>query len=161
MRPERLVYDSSPIIALARAGWGDLLHEVGDALIPNAVATEIEAGPPRDPARLWLAGSSLPRIPAPPSSAAIQAWGLGAGETAVLACVADAPAERLAVLDDKAARRCAEALGLRVTGTMGLLLRARQSGVLGAVSPVIGDLIRAGLYVDDRLARATRAQAGE
>lgn len=57
------------------------------------------------------------------------------------------------VLDDALARRVAEAVGLRFTGTLGLLLDAKRNGLLTGVSPAIEALTAAGF----RLSRATRA----
>ena len=49
---ERWVLNASPVIALARIGYAHLLLDLpADAVVPQAVAFEIEAGPSSDPAR--------------------------------------------------------------------------------------------------------------
>jgi hypothetical protein len=48
--------------------------------------------------------------------------------------------EAVAVLDDAFARRIAETLGLRHTGTLGLLLDAKQAGLVAAVRPLLDRL---------------------
>ncbi|HYW83217.1 MAG TPA: DUF3368 domain-containing protein, partial [Spirochaetia bacterium] len=56
-------------------------------------------------------------------------WGLGPGETAVLG-VALERAHCTAVLDDASARACARAFDIPLIGTLGVVLRARQRGVI-------------------------------
>jgi len=53
------VLNASPLIILARAGYLDLLGKlVSPVVIPRAVAMEINAGPPEDPAVRFLAQPS-------------------------------------------------------------------------------------------------------
>ena len=82
--------------------------------------------------------------------AIIQEWGLGAGESAVLALAMDRQ-DAVAVLDDTQGRRCARAVGIPVIGTIGLVVRAARAGLLPAASPVLRDLRAAGLWLDDAL----------
>jgi predicted nucleic acid-binding protein len=61
------------------------------------------------------------------------------------------------VIDDLAGRRCAEALGLTLRGTVGLVLAAKQAGRLQAVRPVLERLRDNGMYLSDAvLQRALR-----
>jgi len=46
-------------------------------------------------------------------------------------------ANSLLILDDLQARKLAEKLGLRYTGTLGLIARARKEGVIESVKPII------------------------
>jgi predicted nucleic acid-binding protein len=52
---------------------------------------------------------------------------LGAGESEVIALAAADP-ERIAILDDRKARSIARGMGVRLTGTLGVLLKAHASG---------------------------------
>ena len=52
---------------------------------------------------------------------------LGPGEREVLALALESP-EAVCVIDDALARRVASALGLRFTGTLGILLDAKRAG---------------------------------
>jgi uncharacterized protein len=56
---------------------------------------------------------------------------LGPGEREVLALTLELP-DSICVIDDSLARRVANALGLRVTGTLGILLDASEPGLLRA-----------------------------
>ncbi len=53
---ERWVLNASPLIVLARAGYEDLLLKLPEqVVVPQAVETEIQAGPAGDSARQALA----------------------------------------------------------------------------------------------------------
>jgi predicted nucleic acid-binding protein len=52
------------------------------------------------------------------ASPVVQAWDLGAGETAVLSYALAWP-DYVAVIDDVAGRRCASSLDIKVIGTVG------------------------------------------
>lgn len=70
----------------------------------------------------------------------IERWDLGAGEASVLAFAA-ANKGWEAVLDDLEARRCAAALGIPTTGTVGIVLRARQADLIPAARPALEALL--------------------
>jgi predicted nucleic acid-binding protein len=65
------------------------------------------------------------------------------------------------VLDDLAARQCAHALNIPIEGTLGLLLIAKQVGLISAVRPVLEHLRQTGMYMTDRLMNQILAAAGE
>lgn len=44
------------------------------------------------------------------------------------------------ILDDGMARRFAETLSIRFTGTVGLLLDAKQAGLINAIAPLLDEL---------------------
>ncbi len=158
---ERYVADASPLIVLAHIGRADLMLELGEQLVvPAAVAEEVAAAPPADPARRWLDAAALEVEPPRPVPQRIAAWDVGAGESAVLAYVLEHP-EATAVLDDRGARRCAEALGVRTVGTLGLLVRAKRSGLVEAVGPLVEELQAVGFRVDIALVREVLRLAGE
>ena len=48
--------------------------------------------------------------------------------------------EAVAVLDDALARRVAETLGLRLTGTLGVLLDAKRAGLVEVIAPLLDRL---------------------
>jgi predicted nucleic acid-binding protein len=48
--------------------------------------------------------------------------------------------EAIVVLDDALARRVAETLNIRLTGTLGLLLDAKKAGLIPSVRPVLDQL---------------------
>lgn len=57
----------------------------------------------------------------------------------------------LCIIDDFLARKYAKHLGLNVTGTLGVLIKAKEKGVLKEIKPLINNLINNGIYIDNNL----------
>ena len=147
------VVNSSPIITLAKAGHLEILEPPATTLlIPEAVAAEILAGPPDDPARKALESGWGHRVASGRLPNRILEWGLGAGETAVLSMALEEPG-RMAVLDDAAARTCARTFGIPLLGTLGAVLRAKREGLIESAARVVAALRAAGLRLDDKTIR--------
>ena len=64
---------------------------------------------------------------------------LGNGEKEVLALGLETP-DHLLVLDDRNARRYGSAAGLEITGTLGILVLAKERGVIETVRPILDHL---------------------
>jgi predicted nucleic acid-binding protein len=156
------VVNASPIITLAKAGHLVLMTALAtEVLLPEAVVVEVLEGPGTDPARQAVEGGWGTRVAVPKVPVSVLEWGLGAGETAVLA-VALARGDCTAILDDAESRRCARTLSIPVMGTLGVVVRAKKQGRIASAAMVIGALRTAGLYVDDALiARVLWESVGE
>lgn len=143
------VVNASPLIALAKVGRLDLLLNEGRRLIvPEAVAQEIFAGPPNDPARRALEnGFGLP-FQSNKVDVDVLAWSLGAGESSVLTVARSL--EALAILDDRDARVAARTLGIRLTGTLGIVIQGAREGRVASAVGLIRELREAGLRLQDR-----------
>jgi predicted nucleic acid-binding protein len=156
------VLNASPLILLAKVGRMDLLSGLAEKLvIPASVVAEIHAGPAVDPAGQWLRGIGLQWVQADaPLDPAIAAWDLGAGETAVLdwAC---RHRDFEAVLDDRAARKCAGIQRIAYRGTLGVILAARKHGLIPAAKPVCEQVVQAGLLIDPVVLRGALGLVGE
>ena len=148
---ERWVVNASPLIVLCQVQHQHVLLNLADELVvPQPVAHEIAAGPPDDPARRFLAEDGLPLASPPPIPYQLAAWDLGHGETAVLAYAMAHPGWT-AILDDRAARRCAAAFAVPVKGTLGIILLARRRGLIPSASDVLRQLRQVGLRLDARV----------
>lgn len=158
----RWVVDASPLILLGKVGRVDLLHELCDELVvPEIVVREV--GAKEEGEALIERLASLPGAIFEPEvvvASELRAWDLGRGESQVLALAVLTPGAR-AVLDDLDGRRCAQALGVPVIGTLGVVLRAKRKGALPTARPVIEHLRRVGLYVSDDLVEAALSHLGE
>jgi predicted nucleic acid-binding protein len=77
---------------------------------------------------------------------------LGAGEAQVLALALEVPGS-LVLLDDRLARAVARMRNIRLTGTAGVLLKAKKEGHISAVAPLLDRL----LQLDFRLSDAVKA----
>jgi predicted nucleic acid-binding protein len=159
---EMCVVNASPLIFLSRAGHLELLRASAEHVrVPQPVAVELRARGANDVtanelnSRRWLEITEPPPIPP-----GIMQWGLGSGESAVLAECLRLPGS-YAVIDDLAARKCAAALGIPVIGTLGIVLRARKQDVIPAARPVMEDLLRGGMFLSKPLLDRALALVGE
>jgi len=149
---ERWVLNASPLTVLARVGQEHLLRELaGDVVVPRAVVEEIEAGPVDDRARQAIAEGHFAIVDAVPVPE-ILAWDLGDGETAVLSYALEEPGWTV-ILDDAAARKCARSFGLRLKGTLAVIILAKQRGLIPSAADVLRSLLRTGFHLDERIIR--------
>lgn len=156
-----IIADASPLIGLARIGQIDLLRQLARrVIVPSAVWREATArasapGASEISACTWievLESPADPMLELPPQ--------LGPGECGALRLARQLPGSLL-LLDDALGRRTARALGFRLTGTVGLLRRAKQAGLIPAVRPHIDALIRNGLFIDHELIADVLRSVGE
>jgi len=156
------VVNASPLILLSRGGHLDLLrHFAGRALVPEPVADEIRTGGPTDITVKALGEAPwIDVVPAPRLPESVVKWGLGRGESSVLAVALAQPGME-AVIDDLAGRKCAAALGIPVRGTLGIVLVAKTRGVIPSARAVVDDLTRGGLYLSRRVLEEALKRVGE
>jgi predicted nucleic acid-binding protein len=69
----------------------------------------------------------------------VLATALGNGEREALAFAAETPTS-LPIMDDGRARRIGRLLGLTMTGTVGILARAKREGLIPQLAPMLGQL---------------------
>lgn len=161
--PERVVVNATPIIALSLIGKLDLLRQLyGEVLVPPAVQSEVHAG-----GQYAIGSAELREAPwlrllplQDPQRADLLVTDLDRGEAEVLALVQEQNAD-LVILDERLARRHARRLGLTITGALGVLLRARQDGLVPAVAPLIDELLQGGIRLSDAVVAETLRLAGE
>jgi predicted nucleic acid-binding protein len=139
-----VVFDASALIALDEIHLLERLAPLFDrCVIPPAVAAEIA---PSVECPSWIEVRPLTgSVPAQ----VIQA-SLGWGESEVIALALALPGYDL-VLDDRRARRRAVELGLSVVGTLGILVRAKDAGILSEIRPSIEALLATDFFVSARI----------
>lgn len=149
-----VISDTSPIQYLYQVELLDLLFRLYEEItIPEAVENELAKGRNhgidlpgvKEMSRFKVRAASFEQTVELPTS-------LGRGEREVLALASVSP-DSLLLLDDALARQHARALGLRLTGTLGVLLKAKQSGLLIEIRSVLDKLEAKGF----RLEKKTRA----
>jgi predicted nucleic acid-binding protein len=72
------------------------------------------------------------------------------GEASVIA-LASQEKECLMILDDLKGRKVASALNLNFTGTLGLLVKAKRSGLVSEIKPFINKLIESGIRISSQV----------
>lgn len=70
-------------------------------------------------------------------------------------------ADSVAVLDDRVARRVARQVGIPLTGTLGLLVDAKQRALISAVAPLLDQLDRHKFHMSQRIRNAILKAAHE
>jgi len=152
----RVVVDTSVFITLDRIGQIDLLRRLfGSVVRPQAVLEELLAGGDSQPLSDAVTAADWIRTEANPKGASLRPE-LGRGETAAISLAYESEAE-LIILDDLQARRVAADLGLRVTGTVGVLIAARKEGCGPDVEEAIRLLHGAGFRMSADLLVAFRS----
>lgn len=158
-----VVSDTSPILNLALVGHLHLLASLyGEVLIPPTVCQELRRS--GSDAHLIDLGSCpwLAVVPAEDQAHVRQLSGqLDPGEAEAIVLALEKRADLLLV-DERRARRVASALGLRVTGLLGVLVEAQRAGLIERVKPVLDDLItRAGFWIGADLYAKVLAELSE
>lgn len=93
-------------------------------------------------------------------AAAVTAWYLAAGETAVLSWAHQHEGFE-AILDDRAARKCAVVEGIPTRGTLEVIVAAKVRGLIPASRPVCDSVVQAGLRIDTSVVRDALKLVGE
>lgn len=149
---EVAVSNTSPILILSRAGLMRVLLDAFESVaVPEEVASEVMSVP-------------LTGIDVIPLEARMEfeqlSLRLDRGEAAAI-CLARQRRADWVVLDDKAGRRAASDLGLRVIGTLGLVVAARQQSRIPNAREAFQRISDAGLYLSPGLTRRALILCGE
>jgi predicted nucleic acid-binding protein len=169
-----VVADAGPLIALARL---DALHVLaglyGQVWVPHTVWQEATAGGVfADSTRIaaaQLAGALLvvpdTQLDADRSAGALAAMELlDAGERAAVAqalALREQGRPSLLVLDDAAARAAAQRQQLPLVGTVGILLRSKERGLVDKLAPLLYALQVNGYFVSQELVQTALHLAKE
>ena len=161
MKIERVVINASPLITLFRAGLHPLLPQLFSELyVPEAVWDEVIHGGHDDPARHGLAEVEWVEMITTTVAPEVLTWNLGAGETAVLSHALKNQGS-FAIVDDRAARRCAHILKIHLLGTAGVIVLAKRNGLIDSVENGLRQLQHAGLWLSEAMVRELSAAEDE
>lgn len=83
------------------------------------------------------------------------------GEVEVMILAQEHIGEHLVVIDDGPARRTAEYLGLTLTGTIGVLIKAKADKQIDAVMPILHKMEICGIYFSEVLKSQVKRIANE
>ena len=151
-----IVSDTSPLIALARIGHISLLSELmGQIIIPERVAIECTQNKTRPGAISIQTAINENRIEVQNVENKEDFLYLydvldeGEVEAIILATTLQAPI----LIDEKTGRLIARKHKLKVIGSGGLLIAAKQKGLLSAIKPLITDLQNNGYRLSNALIR--------
>ncbi len=89
----------------------------------------------------------------------VSGWNLGREESEVLTLAFQKGCG--AVLDDLQARKCASVLEIHLIGSLGLLVKAKNIGIINAVKPSFERIVKAGLFIDRDFLKNLLKKLGE
>lgn len=155
----RAVTNSSVLIALSKIGQLSVLSQrfPDGVLLPQAVWQEVVGTGAGQPGAQEVASASwlTVRKVANESLVSLLRMELDAGEAEAIALFSEEPVEAI-LLDEKNARRVARRMGLPVLGTVGILIWAKQTGLIPTLKEQIDALQTQGQF---RLSQLVYQQA--
>ena len=163
--PEQMLRGASnttPIISLSIIGRLGLLRDLyTEVLIPPAVYAEVMAGGAGRAGSVELQRAqwfrTLPLIDPKHADLLVD---LDRGEAEAIALALEIDADLLLV-DERLARRHAQRLGLTITGTLGILLKGKEQGLVPEIRPLIQQLRRSRIRLSDSVVQRALQLAGE
>jgi predicted nucleic acid-binding protein len=156
------ISNTSPLQYLYQSGVLHLLPALySTVIVPESVVRELADGRARgillpDPNALPWAKVERPRE----TSLLRLVTTLGAGEREAIALALEKPGTVL-LLDDNFARRHARLMGINLSGTLGVLLKAKQKGLVEIVTPILDRLQDLRFRLDANTRAAVLRLAGE
>lgn len=159
----RVIVNSTPIILLSNINQLELLKQLYETItIPQAVYDEVTAKPDSACQNLknhfdWI---KVEKIRNPIQKKMYEAK-LHDGEVEVMILAQEEPKADLVILDDNSAKKTAKFLELSVTGTLGILVKAKQLNYIEKVKPLMDALIANGFFVTQNVYSMVLEQTGE
>ena len=148
---QQAVTNSTCLIGLERIGRLDLLPQVFDTVFaPPTVVAEV-----RSPLT-WLTVQTVE------NSAFVAALKtqMDEGEAEAIALAVELD-NVILILDDKKARRVAQQIGLKVIGTVGMLLRAKNQGVITEIKLLLTELVQVDFRITNAIIQEALRLSGE
>ena len=140
--PEPIIADTSSLIALERINLLQILCKIyKEVVIPESVIKEF--------GNLSLPCISIRNVESNLLKLLITDLNLGKGEADAIALASQTGLK--VIIDDSKARRVAENMGLKVTGTIGILIKAERAGLIGSAHDKVRELREKGFYVSEEL----------
>lgn len=159
-----VVSNASPLVSLAAIGRFDLLQDLyGTIEIPQAVHHEVvilglgRPGADEVGESGWI---TCRKVSDPAVVTALEVR-LDRGEAEAIALAVELRADLL-LMEERLGRAEAARFGLRMIGTLGILIEARGRGLVERIGPILDELQhRAGFRVSDVLRERVLRAAGE
>ena len=131
-----VVSDTTPLITLMKAGQLNVLHRLfGEIVLPEAVYRELTANPLFPEEAALIQSSSFIRVVRVKQESSVsilrRAAGLDLGESEAIV-YADEQQADLLLMDEARGRRVAADMGLKIMGSVGVIVNAFRAGLLSA-----------------------------
>ncbi len=142
-----IIGDSSALIALSVVNRLELLEQLYENLyVPQAVFDEVtQVGRPQSDKLRRFLQSRVKRV-----ELNLTKLGLGLGELEAITLYKKLDAEVL-LIDDNRAKKYAVLNGVRVIGSLGILIKAKEEGYIEQVKPLVEEIMKSEVYISDKL----------
>ncbi|MEQ8970251.1 MAG: DUF3368 domain-containing protein [Coleofasciculus sp. C1-SOL-03] len=147
-----IISNATPLIAFAKINQLSLLRQiVGNLTIPDAVAQEISDYTQNKTGFIDLEQETWINIQTitAKEQLALLLPSLDRGEAEVITLALEEKA-KLVLIDELTGRKVAESLSLNVSGSVGILIKAKQLGEIKAVKPFLDAMLKQGIYFSQR-----------
>ena len=155
------VVNSTPLISLHDVGMLDVLSKMyKNVYIPHGVYEEVSVDEGIHKDTLLSYPNFLIQHITNESARRYFKTALHKGEVEVM-ILADELNADICIIDDKLAREYAKHLGLKLTGTLGLLVKAKERGFVGLVTPLMDAMINNEIFISKSLYENVKKMANE
>ena len=159
-----VISDSTPIISLTKIGMlGALGTFYNEVLIPDAVYQEVCSNPDFVNEANLIKNSSFIKVQAVSNNQSVKilrASGLDLGESEAIV-LADSLPNSLLLMDERKGRQIAQSMGIKITGTLGILIQAKKSGMVNEIKPLLDALLNANVRISEALYHSILEQVDE
>jgi predicted nucleic acid-binding protein len=159
----KVVANTTPLIALSHVGHLSVLKRLyGEIIIPEAVYKELSVKKESvckkavDSSLDWIKVGHIQNQMAK----AMYKTQLHEGEVEVMILSQEVEAD-VVIIDDANAKKYAKYLGLPVTGTLGVLIKAKREGYVDELKPILYQMTEHGIYLSPKLIELCLKQVGE
>ena len=150
----KVVCNSSVLIALDNANSLSILKDLyREVIIPLAVKQEVYGRKQPPP---WIKCMELSQ----PLASKILGSNLETGESEAICLYEEIEADLL-IIDDLEGRKVSERLGAMTTGTLGILILAKERGIIKNIKPVLKEIMKAGFRISEDLYNEALSMAKE
>jgi predicted nucleic acid-binding protein len=150
--PKTIISDTSCFIVLTNINEMNLLQKV----YGNVITTEIIAAEFGQPLPEWVKirqvnDKNLQRV---------LEMQIDKGEASAIALAIETPYSTV-IIDDQKARKIAERLGMNITGTIGVIIKAKERGIIPAIRPYIEKIRSTTFHLSEEIELKALKMAGE
>ena len=157
----KVVSNTTPIISLLKISKLDILKNLYSEInIPYAVFQEVEAGRNKDYYTNLSNLNWINILEIQDKQAVKYFLDLDSGEAEAIVLATEIKAD-LIILDEKLGRFHAKHADLKVTGTIGVLIKAKKEGLINELKPLLFELTKKEVWISDKLIYEILKQIGE
>ncbi|MCF8233072.1 MAG: DUF3368 domain-containing protein [Bacteroidales bacterium] len=157
----KVVSNTTPIISLLKLSRLSILKDLySEISIPHAVYQEIEAGKSKTYYQDLSKVGWVNSVKIKDKDAIKYFLDLDAGEAEAIVLANELQAD-LIIVDESLGRFYAKHAGLNVTGTIGVLIKAKKQGIITKIKPLLYELIKKDVWISKKLVSDVLKEAGE